>query len=70
MWFTQKKSTEQDNPQVLLDELDSNGIDLTIDELIRYQTKSSLINLAAAKSLHGKMSRNYLPRSKGRGMEF
>ena len=70
MWFTQKKSTEQDNPQVLLDELDSNGIDLTIEELIRYQTKSSLINLAASKSLHGKMSGNYLARSKGRGMEF
>ena len=70
MWFNQKKSTEQNNPQTLLDELVSNGIELTIEELIRYQTKSSLINLAASKSLHGKMSGNYLARSKGRGMEF
>ena len=70
MWFNQKKSTEQNNPQVLLDELVSNGVDLSIEELIRYQTKSSLINLAASKSLHGKMSGNYLARSKGRGMEF
>ena len=70
MWFNQKKSAEQYNPQALLDELVSNGIELNIDELIRYQTKSSLINLAAAKSSHGKMSGNYLARSKGRGMEF
>ena len=70
MWFNQKKSTEQNNPQLLLNELVSNGIELTIDELIRYQAKSSLINLAASKSLRGKMSGNYLARSKGRGMEF
>ena len=70
MWFNQKKSAEQYNPQTLLDELVSNGIELNIDELIRYQTKSSLINLAATKSSHGKMSGNYLARSKGRGMEF
>jgi uncharacterized protein (DUF58 family) len=70
MWFNQKKSTEQNNPQLLLNELVSNGIELSIDELIRYQPKSSLINLAASKSLRGKMSGNYLARSKGRGMEF
>jgi len=70
MWFNQKKSTEQYNPQTLLDELVSNGIELTIEELIRYQSKSALINLAASKSLRGKMSGNYLARSKGRGMEF
>ncbi len=70
MWFNQKKTSEQNDPQILLDELLCNGIELTIEELIRYQTKSSLINLAASKSLHGKMSGNYLARSKGRGMEF
>lgn len=70
MWFNQKKSVEKNNPQTVLDELASNGIELTIDELIRYQAKSSLINLAASKSLTGKMSGNYLARSKGRGMEF
>lgn len=70
MWFSQKNSKQQSSTQGTLDELQSNGIELTIDELIRYQSKSSLINLAASKSLHGKMSGNYLARSKGRGMEF
>lgn len=70
MWFSQKKSSVADTPETLLNELLSNGIELTIDELIRYQTKSSLINLSASKVLHGKMSGNYLARSKGRGMEF
>ncbi|SEK45484.1 Protein of unknown function DUF58 [Colwellia chukchiensis] len=70
MWFKQKNSNQQSTPQQVLDELLSNGISLTIDELMRYQNKSSLINLAAAKSLRGKMSGNYLARSKGRGMEF
>lgn len=70
MWFKQKKTSSTDTPQVMLNELMSNGVELTIDELIRYQTKSSLINIAASKTLHGKMSGNYLSRSKGRGMEF
>jgi uncharacterized protein (DUF58 family) len=70
MWFNQKNSKQKNSAQNVLDELLSNGIELTIDELIRYQSKSSLINLAAGKSLHGKMSGNYLARSKGRGMEF
>lgn len=70
MWFSQKNSKKQNSIQDSLDELLSNGIELTINELIRYQSKSSLINLAASKSLHGKMSGNYLARSKGRGMEF
>ena len=70
MWFSQKNSKKQNSIQDSLDELLSNGIELTINELIRYQSKSSLINLAASNSLHGKMSGNYLARSKGRGMEF
>lgn len=70
MWFSQKNSTQQNSVEKQLNELLSNGVQLSIDELIRYQSKSSLINLAASKSLHGKMSGNYLARSKGRGMEF
>ncbi len=70
MWFSQKNTASHSSVQETLNELHSNGIELTIDELIRYQSKSSLINLAAGKSLHGKMSGNYLARSKGRGMEF
>lgn len=70
MWFSQTKSKQQNLAQQALDELLSNGVELTINELIRYQSKSALINLAAGRSLHGKMSGNYLSRSKGRGMEF
>jgi len=71
MWFSQKKQkATQHNTVQILAELLSNGIDVSINELIQYQTKTSLINLAARKDLHGKMSGNYLARSKGRGMEF
>lgn len=77
MWFSknnkqtrQSKRQTQQTTQHLLASMLSNGVQLGIDELIQYQSKSSLINLAASKSLHGKMSGNYLARSKGRGMEF
>jgi uncharacterized protein (DUF58 family) len=69
MWLNQKKEQQQDISSVL-SSLDSNGIELSINELIQYQNKASLIDLAARKSLHGQMSGNYLSRSKGRGMEF
>ncbi len=71
MWF--KKSNKQVNQLDVseqLRELKTNGIELTIDELLQYQPKSSLIDLNANKNLHGQLSGNYLARSKGRGMEF
>jgi len=71
MWF--KKSSEQikqTHVTELLDNISSNGVELSIDELLQYQQKSSLIDLTANKSLHGQLSGNYLARSKGRGMEF
>ncbi len=71
MWFNKKKQkAAKKNTEQTLTSILSNGIELSIDELIQYQTKTSLINLAASKDLHGKMSGNYLARSKGRGMEF
>lgn len=71
MWFSKSKQKQQHiNTNEILLALNTNGISLTIDELIQYQNKANLINLAASKSLHGKMSGNYLARSKGRGMEF
>jgi uncharacterized protein (DUF58 family) len=70
MWFSQTKHTQHATPEQLLTELLTSGISISIEELIQYQSKSSLINLAASRSLHGKMSGNYLARSKGRGMEF
>lgn len=71
MWFNKNKQKLAflDAEQILA-KLLSNGTELSIEELIQYQNKASLINLAAAKSMHGKMSGNYLARSKGRGMEF
>lgn len=53
-----------------LNALQSDGINLTIDELLPYQGKASLLNLSPKKALHGHLSGNYLARTKGRGMEF
>lgn len=75
MWFNrQKKSSannlSQDSYQSLLGSLFSNGIDLSMQELLQYQSKSRLIDLVGKKNIHGKQAGNYLSRSKGRGMEF
>lgn len=75
MWFNrQKKSSSnrlnKDAAQSLLASLYSNGIDLSMQELLQYQSKSRLIDLAGKKNIRGKQSGNYLSRSKGRGMEF
>jgi uncharacterized protein (DUF58 family) len=70
MWLNQKKEKNQQDIANLLSSVLSNGIELSIDELIQYQNKTRLIDLAARKSQHGQMSGNYLSRSKGRGMEF
>ena len=70
MWLNQKKEQKQQDISSLLSSIASNGIELSINELVQYQNKASLIDLAARKSMHGQMSGNYLSRSKGRGMEF
>jgi uncharacterized protein (DUF58 family) len=71
MWFKQAlQGLDQQNVTQLLIELHSNGINLSIEELIPYQTKTSLIDLMATKNLRNKLSGNYLSRMKGRGMEF
>ena len=75
MWFsrkTQKNSNELalDACQAKLNSIHSDGVQLSLAELLQYQTKSALINLTAKKNIHGKQSGNYLSRSKGRGMEF
>ncbi len=75
MWFNrQKKQSSNDNThsscQQLLTSIQSNGIELSMAELIQYQSKSALIDLSARKNIHGRQSGNYLSRSKGRGMEF
>ncbi|QOL24442.1 DUF58 domain-containing protein [Thalassotalea sp. LPB0316] len=71
MWFNKKASAGNiQSVEQQLKAANTNGIALSIDELIAYQAKSALINLAPRQQLHGKMSGNYLARSKGRGMEF
>ena len=74
MWFSTKK--QQDNSssinssEALLESIHSNGVTLSLTELLQYQTKCALINLTSKKNIHGKQSGNYLSRTKGRGMEF
>lgn len=67
--FSKNKQAAIDVNAVLA-EIKTNGIELSINELVQYQSKSSLINLKPQRNLHGKMSGNFLSRSKGRGMEF
>ena len=75
MWFKQKTISNKQNAllhscQNQLASIHSNGVDLAMAELLKYQNKTALIDLSARKSIHGQMSGNYLSRSKGRGMEF
>lgn len=69
-WKNQQIALSQQSVKDQLNELHTNGINLTIEELLPYQGKSSLLNLAPKKALHGHLSGNYLARTKGRGMEF
>lgn len=68
MWFKQTSITTQANQR--LEALKSSGVDMTIDELVLYQSKSALINLAPSKQFFGHMAGNSLAKNKGRGMEF
>ena len=70
MWFNKETNDTKVSVEQVLASAKTNGISVSIDELIAYQAKSTLINLAPRQQLHGKMSGNYLARSKGRGMEF
>ena len=65
-----KQKSQQHQAELELESLHSDGINVSMEELIQYQNKASLIDLAPRKSLHNKMSGTYLARSKGRGMEF
>jgi uncharacterized protein (DUF58 family) len=75
MWFKQKTTRNKhdssiNNCQSQLASIYSNGVELVMAELLNYQNKTALIDLAARKNIQGQMSGNYLSRSKGRGMEF
>jgi len=76
MWFKQILSNKHQSKnhntdcERALASIQSNGVDLSMPELLQYQSKTALINLNAKKNIHGRQSGNYLSRSKGRGMEF
>lgn len=70
MWLKKSAKKPVENTEDKLTKTLSSGIHLTIDELIQYQNKTSLINLTAVKNIQSQMSGNYLARTKGRGMEF
>lgn len=69
VWFKQKAEKATSIAQQLSN-LSSDGVNLSIKELLAYQLKTSLINLAPKQALHGSMAGNYLARTKGHGMEF
>ncbi len=50
--------------------LKSDGVNLSLSELIRYQQLTKLLNLKPATPPRALMSGGYLSRHKGRGMEF
>ena len=75
MWFKQnkvsnKQSASTNSCQAQLNSISSNGVELSMAELLHYQNKTALIDLSAKKNIRGQMSGNYLSRNKGRGMEF
>ncbi|TLU67667.1 DUF58 domain-containing protein [Thalassotalea litorea] len=71
MWFNKvSDSPTPANIDQQLATLASDGVHLSIDEMLYYQGKVSLIDLAPKKALHGQLAGNYLARTKGRGMEF
>lgn len=70
MWSRAQQDTPSCNVSDVLSSLQATGVSLSIEELINYQNKASLINLTSTKNLHGQLAGNYLARTKGRGMEF
>lgn len=70
-WFNKTlKDNNVSDIQTQLGSILSSGVNLSLEELLQYQSKASLINLTATRNQSSRMSGNYLARSKGRGMEF
>ncbi|MAD14538.1 MAG: DUF58 domain-containing protein [Alteromonadaceae bacterium] len=61
--------TTQDIPQWLASH-HSDGVNLSIKELLYYRTKASLLNLSLGRPAQAKLAGGYLAKTKGRGMEF
>lgn len=70
-WFNQTlKDNSVSDVEAQLASILASGVNLSLEELLQYQSKASLINLNATRNQSSRMSGNYLARSKGRGMEF
>lgn len=53
-----------------LDSHHSDGVNLTIKELLFYKNKTSLLDLSPKRTVQAKLAGSYLAKTKGRGMEF
>ena len=71
-WQAQQTQQAQpyDSTSLWLKSARSNGVTLSIEELLHYQQKSSLLDLSPRQTNQSKLAGNYLAKSKGRGMEF
>lgn len=70
-WIKAKQSNlTQGSVEQQLAELYSDGVNLTLAQLMLYQQQTHLVQLAPKTNVNSKMSGNYLSRTKGRGMEF
>lgn len=58
------------SPALTLDKLQSNGINCSLDELLRYRPFAKRLNLRPVGAVRSSMSGAMLSRVKGRGMEF
>lgn len=63
---------KQDPVQIAawLDELQTNGSQLDLTQLLRYQRLTHLLDLTPKQTIQSKLAGSYLAKTKGRGMEF
>lgn len=48
----------------------TDGVNLSIKQLLRYQSKSALLDLSPRRTIQASLAGSYLAKTKGRGMEF
>ncbi len=53
-----------------LEQLSCNGVELNLQQMLYYRSKTALMNLTPRKTVQAKMAGSYLAKTKGRGMEF
>jgi uncharacterized protein (DUF58 family) len=58
------------NVQTWLNSHHTDGVNLSIKELLYYQGKTALVNLSPRKTVQASLAGAYLAKTKGRGMEF